>query len=146
MMENRMMSGVEYLNQIPEADARVRKLRARVENLEALATDIARHMNGPIGHGQADADKTGALAAEICDAKQELEEAEAAAREIREKIGNMICQIEDGKITKIMLKRFLKGMKWKEVAKEMMYSEQWIYELRLKGIQEIERMLSESSE
>ena len=146
MMEKKTMNAVEYLNQIPEADAKVRKLRARVENLEALATDIARHMNGPIGHGQADSDKTGTLAAEICDAKQELEEAEAAAGEIREKIGNMICQIEDGKITKIMLKRFLQGMKWKKIAKEMMYSEQWIYELRLKGIQEIERMLSESNE
>ena len=146
MTEERRMNGVEFLNQIPQADAKVKKMRARVESLEALATDIARHMNGPIGHGQADADKIGTLAAEICDAKQELAEAEEAAGEIRERIGRMICQIEDERITKIMMKRFLHGMKWKEIAADLRYSEQWIYTLRVRGITEIEMLLSDGRE
>ncbi len=145
MKENRMMSGVEYLNQIPEADARVRKMQARVKNLEALATDIARHMNGPIGHGQADADKTGTLAAEICDAKQELEEARKTATEIREEVGKVICQIEDELLQTIMLKRFVDGKKWKEIAADIMYSEPWLYVLRRKGIAEIDRLIQEDS-
>ena len=141
MMEKKTMSGVEFLNQIPQADARARKLRIRLMNLEALATDIARHMNGPIGHGQPDQDRTGTLTAEICDAKEELKEAEEAAAAIREEVGRIICQIEDETIQTIMLKRFAEGKTWKEIAGETAYSEPWVYTLRRKGIEEINRLI-----
>ena len=74
MTERKNMSAVEYLMQIPKADALVRKLETRVNNLRMLATDNARYLNGPIGHGQPDYDKTGTLMAEICDAEEELAE------------------------------------------------------------------------
>ena len=76
MTEKKMMSGMEYLNQIQEAKARVRKLCDKIRNLEAMATDDAYHLTGPIGHGQTDRDKTGTLIAKKCDAERELEEAE----------------------------------------------------------------------
>jgi len=141
MTERKNMSAVEYLMQIPKADALVRKLETRVRNLRTLATDNAHHMNGPIGHGQTDYDRTGTLMAEICDAEEELADARSADAEIREAVGKMICRIDDENVQTLMMMRYIQGMKWGDIAAEMAYSEQWIYTLRIKGIQEIERLL-----
>ena len=136
-----MKSAAEFLRQISDAEATVHKLETRLFHLRMLATDNAHHMNGPVGHGQADQDKTGTLAAEICDTEQELRKAQESAVRIREEVGRMICRIEDEKIQKVMMKRYIQGMKWSEIAGDMMYSEQWIYELGTRGIEEMERLI-----
>ena len=138
MMEKRMMSAVEYLNQIQKADALVRKLETRVSNLRTLATDNAQHMNGPIGHGQVDYDKTGTLMAEICDAEEELADARSADYRIREEVGRTICRIENRDAQDVIFMRYMKGMKWEKIAAEKMFSIQRVYQLRRIGIDEVE--------
>ena len=56
-----MKSAAEFLRQISDAEATVHKLETRLFHLRMLATDNAHHMNGPVGHGQADQDKTGTM-------------------------------------------------------------------------------------
>ena len=144
MMEKKILNAVEYLNQIQEADRKVRKLERQIQNLEMLATDIAHHMNGPIGHGQVDYDKTGMLTAEICDAKQELEEARKASAEIREEVGGTINRIENEDAKDVLMLRYLKGMKYDQIAEKLSFSVRRVYQLRKKGIREIERIREES--
>ena len=141
MTERKNMSAVEYLMQIPKADAKVRKLETRVRNLRTLATDNAHHMNGPIGHGQPDYDKTGTLMAEICDAEEELAEARSVDFRIREEVGKTICRIENRDAQDVIFMRYMKGMKWDEIAAEKMFSVQRVYQLRRIGIEEMERIL-----
>ena len=136
-----MKSAEEFLRRIPAAETAVQKLETRLFHLRMLATDNAHHMNGPIGHGQADHDKIGTLAAEIADTERELDEARETAARIREEVGRMICRIEDEKIQRVMMKRYIQGMKWDEIMVDMRYSRQWVYELRTKGIEEIERLI-----
>ncbi len=140
MTERKKMNAVEYLMQIPEADAKVRKLETRVNNLRMLATDNARYLNGPIGHGQPDYDRTGTLTAEICDAEEELAEARSAAFRIREEVGRTICRIENRDAQDVIFMRYVKGMKWENIARETMFSVQRVYQLRRIGIAEIERI------
>ena len=141
MTERKNMSAVEYLMQIPEADEKVRKLETRVNNLRMLATDNARYLNGPIGHGQPDYDRTGTLTAEICDAEEKLAEARSAAYRIREEVGRTICRIENGDAQVVIFMRYMKGMKWDEIAAQKIFSVQRVYQLRRIGINEMERIL-----
>ena len=141
MTERKNMSAVEYLMQIPEADEKVRKLETRVNNLRMLATDNARYLNGPIGHGQPDYDKTGTLMAEICDAEEELAEARSVDFRIREEVGKTICRIENRDAQDVIFMRYMKGMKWDEIAAEKIFSVQRVYQLRRIGINEMERIL-----
>ena len=141
MTERKNMSAVEYLMQIPEADEKVRKLETRVNNLRMLATDNARYLNGPIGHGQPDYDKTGTLMAEICDAEEELAEARSVDLRIREEVGKTICRIENRDAQDVIFMRYMKGMKWDEIAAEKIFSVQRVYQLRRIGINEMERIL-----
>ena len=141
MMKNSIQSGVEYLRQIQEADARVKKLEARVRNLRALATDNTYHMDEPIRHVLRDYDRTGTLMAEICDAEQELAEARNAAAEIRAEAGWTICRIEDPDAQDVIFMRYVKGMKCEEIAAGKMFSIQRVYQLRRKGITEVERII-----
>ena len=140
MTERKNMSAVEYLMQIPKADALVRKLETRVNNLRMLATDNARYLNGPIGHGQPDYDKTGTLMAEICDAEEELAEARSVDFIIREEVGKTICRIENRDAQDVIFMRYMKGMKWDEIAAQKIFSVQRVYQLRRIGIGEIERI------
>ena len=141
MTERKNMSAVEYLMQIPKADALVRKLETRVNNLRMLATDNARYLNGPIGHGQPDYDKTGTLMAEICDAEEELAEARSVDFRIREEVGKTICRIENRDAQDVIFMRYMKGMKWDEIAAKKIFSVQRVYQLRRIGINEMERIL-----
>ena len=146
MTERKNMSAVEYLMQIPKADALVRKLETRVNNLRMLATDNARYLNGPIGHGQPDYDKTGTLMAEICDAEEELAEARSVDFRIREEVGKTICRIENRDAQDVIFMRYMKGMKWDEIAAEKIFSVQRVYQLRRMGIREIERIIGSGAE
>ena len=141
MTERKTISVVEYLGQISEADERVRKLEMRVNNLRMLATDNARYLNGPIGHGQPDYDRTGTLTAEICDAEEELAESRSAAYRIREEVGRTICRIENRDAQDVIFMRYMKGMKWDEIAAEKIFSVQRVYQLRRIGIEEMERVI-----
>ena len=146
MTERKNMSAVEYLMQIPKADALVRKLETRVNNLRMLATDNARYLNGPIGHGQPDYDKTGTLMAEICDAEEELAEARSVDFIIREEVGKTICRIENRDAQDVIFMRYMKGMKWDEIAAQKIFSVQRVYQLRRMGIREIERIIGSGAE
>ena len=146
MTERKNMSAVEYLMQIPKADALVRKLETRVNNLRMLATDNARYLNGPIGHGQPDYDKTGTLMAEICDAEEELAEARSVDFRIREEVGKTICRIENRDAQDVIFMRYMKGMKWDEIAAQKIFSVQRVYQLRRMGIREIERIIGSGAE
>ncbi|MBR2602193.1 MAG: hypothetical protein IKE08_05820 [Clostridia bacterium] len=146
MTERKNMSAVEYLMQIPKADALVRKLETRVNNLRMLATDNARYLNGPIGHGQPDYDKTGTLMAEICDAEEELAEARSVEFRIREEVGKTICRIENRDAQDVIFMRYMKGMKWDEIAAQKIFSVQRVYQLRRIGIREAERIIGSGAE
>ena len=144
MTERKNMSAVEYLMRIPKADALVRKLETRVNNLRMLATDNARYLNGPIGHGQPDYDKTGTLMAEICDAEEELAEARSVDFRIREEVGKTICRIENRDAQDVIFMRYMKGMKWDEIAAQKIFSVQRVYQLRRRGIEDVEMMIRSS--
>jgi len=146
MTERKNMSAVEYLMRIPKADALVRKLETRVNNLRMLATDNARYLNGPIGHGQPDYDKTGTLMAEICDAEEELAEARSVDFRIREEVGKTICRIENRDAQDVIFMRYMKGMKWDEIAAQKIFSVQRVYQLRRIGIREAERIIGSGAE
>ena len=138
MMEKKMMSGVEYLNQIPQAKARVRKLKARIQSLEAMITDDAYHLSGPIGHDQADQDRCGTLIAEKCDAEKELAEAEEAAAWILDEVGTAISRIQNQNAQDVIRLRYVDGMKYDDIAMKLMYSIPRVYQLRRKGIEEVD--------
>ena len=141
MTEKKTMTAVEYLNQIPEAKARVRKLKARIMNLEAMATDASYHMNGPIGHGHVDEDRTGMLIAEKCDAEKELAEAEKIAAKILNEVGTVISRIEDQDAQDVIRLRYVDEMQYDDIAEKKVFSIQRIYQLRKTGIEEVEKMI-----
>ena len=145
MTEKKMLSAVEYLNQIQKAKARVRKLRARIRNLEAMTTDNAYHLTGPIGHGQTDRDKTGTLIAEKCDAEKELAEAEKAAAQILDEIGTVISRIGNQNAQDVIRLRYVDGKKYDDIAAETMFSVPRVYQLRRSGIEEVERIKRNSA-
>ena len=144
MTEETGMNGVAYLTRIARAEARVRKLENRAAHLEALATDISQHLTGqPVRHGQAEADRTGRLAAEISDTKQEAEEAREEAGRIREEVSMAILRIENPGAQEVLMLRYVHGMSYPEIATALNYSESWVYQARRAGIREIEEMIGE---
>ena len=140
MMEKKMMSGVEYLNQIQQAKARVRKLKARIRNLEAMITDDAYHLSRPIGKGLTDQDRIGTLITEKCDAEKELAEAEKAAAVILDEVGTAISRIQNQNAQDIIRMRYVDGMEYEDIATQMMFSVSRVYQLRRKGIEEVDFM------
>ena len=73
--------------------------------------------------------------------EQELAEARNADFRIREEVGRTICRIENTDAQDVIFMRYMKGMKWDEIAAEKIFSVQRVYQLRRIGIEEMERVI-----
>ena len=136
----------ERLEQVRKAEDRVKGLEMQLESLRALATDTANHLSGMPGGGSADRDRTGRIMAEIDDRERRLATAKEEADEIREKAVMMICEISDYNIHTVLTEYYIRRKKWQEVAREIGYSINRVYQFRDMGLEQIEHCINEGAE
>ena len=133
------MTAREYLERVREAEARAERLRQRAENLRMLLTDTAMHLRDVPESRGTDLQRNEAIYAEIDALERESREAEEEAQAIRAEVGLAICRIEDPVIQRVLMMRYLEGMKWREVAAKIGCCIAQVYRYRDIGYAELEK-------
>lgn len=102
---------------------------------EAVATTS---LTSGASSGSKATDKVGNIAAKLVDYLNDLTAKKALRTEARIQITRTIYSIEDGTLRLVLIQRYLRGLKWNQIAEFMGYGdERNIYRLHAKALDEI---------
>lgn len=102
---------------------------------EAVATNS---LASSVSSGSKSTDKVGNAAAKLVDHLNDLAAKKALRTEARIQITRTIYSLEDGTLRVVLIQRYLRGLKWNQIAEFMGYDdERNIYRLHAKALDEI---------
>lgn len=133
------MTAKEYLNQYRRLTVAQQRLRREIE---AIESQIGGNVHGDgTPHGSGVSDLTGALAAELADAKKAYIIAETDAWRKRLEIVQTINAVKDSVHSLLLYDRYVRLMRWDEVAEDIHSNESYtrgrLHGAALKAVQEI---------
>lgn len=133
------MTAKEYLNQYRRLTVAQQRLRREIE---AIESQIGGNVHGDgTPHGSGVSDLTGALAAELADAKKAYIIAETDAWRKRLEIVQTINAVKDSVHSLLLYDRYVRLMRWDEVAEDIHANESYtrgrLHGAALKAVQEI---------
>ena len=142
---SRYAKAQEYLEQICNADQRVKKLEMQKENLQMMAEDTANHLNRIAGKGTADPDRMAWIFAEIDEIERKILKAREEALAIRDEVKKTVNQISDPIWQKVILLYHLDNHTMLEIADIMRCSRMQVNRFRDAGYEELEKMLHQET-
>ena len=113
----------------------IQSLRERAESI-TINLDPDKVKGSPKIH-----DPIAEAAASIADTERLLAESRAEAIRIMNEITRTIQQISDDKLQTLLILRYIEGMTWESVAREMAYEERQIYRLHGIALQQIKDVI-----
>lgn len=117
------MTAKEYLNQYRRLTVAQQRLRREIE---AIESQIGGNVHGDgTPHGSGVSDLTGALAAELADAKKAYIIAEADAWRKRLEIVQTINAVKDSVHSLLLYDRYVRLMRWEMVAEDIHANESY---------------------
>ena len=131
----------DYLNRVKEADRKVEILKNREESLRMLATDTSAHLTGMPSGGRKDAQKISSILSEIDRLERKIQTAEEKALEIRTEVILTVCRIRNPSARSTVMRHFLQGETWTDIARSMNYSRSRIWQLRDIGLKDLTEIL-----
>lgn len=113
----------------------IQSLRERAESI-TINLDPDKVKGSPKIH-----DPIAEAAASIADTERLLAESRAEAIRTMNEITRTIQQISDDKLQTLLILRYIEGMTWESVAREMAYEERQIYRLHGIALQQIKDVI-----
>lgn len=113
----------------------IQSLRERAESI-TIDLDPDKVKGSPKIH-----DPIAEAAASIADTERLLAESRAEAIRTMNEITRTIQQISDDKLQTLLILRYIEGMTWESVAREMAYEERQIYRLHGIALQQIKDVI-----
>lgn len=131
------MTAKEYLKRYKRELVRIRGLDESIARLEAEIGSISVSLDG-MPHGTGLSDKTASLAVSLAEKKIQREEMRARAILISEEILDSIHALSDPDQARLLYLRYITGLSWEGIAKEMGYSEThvrgWLHSEALRNL------------
>ena len=142
------MTGVEYLEQYRDATMEIERLQEEYKQEMSLIDNIRDPLGGDgMPRSGEISQKVQNDAIRLQEKAEELKLYEAYALAVRQEIVRTINKVSEP-AADVLMERFVKlpangrFKTWRAVADAVGYSEDNVYKLRLKGIDEVEKMLS----
>lgn len=122
------MKAKEFLRQYQQAKYDLEIAMATLKELEEMEDNIS------IGEGEGIrtnniSDKTGNLAVKIADKKAEIARGNNELYDILSEVKAVIDLVEKRKYKRLLHLRYIEGLRWEQVAKELNYDTRWTLKL-----------------
>ena len=136
------MTAKEFLKQYEYAARRIRRLEEEY-NAERLMIDAVRSLsdNDGMPHGSGISKPTEERAIRLADKLSELVDARFEAIELRREVFEVVQQV-DGVPGDVLYARYIKLMKWEDVAEYISYSWKWTHHFHRIGLEIVSEILA----
>jgi len=135
------MRAIEILVEYARLRKKIRLLDAQIEAKRERAEALSGWSEGDKVQTTHEPDKIGRAVAELADKEAELWDMELDAIDRMEEIEALLRQLRNPDHALVLEYRYIRGMKWSEVAETMHYSVEWVQKLKRKAIKELDRRL-----
>lgn len=125
----------EYLRGYRRHGKRIKRIDAEIEEIRSMKMYPSLNNDG-MPHGSGSGDLSG-YAAELQEKEDELYQEGVEQVKTYNDISFRIKQLEDEDERDVLFYRYIKGMAWWEIARNMDYSESWIYELHGRALKNL---------
>lgn len=119
-----------YLNQVYRLHSRLRREQDKLADIRSTVEYRSPAFDGSGGHGGSD--KVGVAVANIMEREQRVSDLSAAYTEKYKEVERVIGGLGDDTLEEVLELRYLRFLKWDEIAAQMSYTERHI--TRLHGI------------
>jgi ArpU family phage transcriptional regulator len=130
------MTAKEYLAQIKRIKTRLKSQARQLKSLEDALCNVSPNLSGMPRPATPNIHKMEDLIA----AKVDLENEMADESAVLAKITITINSLSDPIHSTILTSRYISGMQWSEIAREMFMSERRVYQFHRKALAEIEKI------
>lgn len=134
------MTAKEYLRQYRKMSESLRQIESDLMRLEEERDSIQIRADGMPGSGRV-SKRVESLAVRIIDLQRRIMARREKLLVKREEIRNVILLVPDPKLSRLLDLRYIEGMKWEEISKEMVIDLRYIYRLHGRALQEADRVL-----
>lgn len=126
----------EWMNQAYRAEENINSIKKEIDNL----WDIAKYITPKYSEGSVSsytADKTARSAVKIADKMEEYEDKIKTYLQSINAVNSAIDKIQDADEKLILRKRYLNFEKWEQIAQDMNYSTQRIFQIHKKAMEAV---------
>lgn len=137
-----MIDAKKYLEEIAKYNSVIENKLAEIDQLKSLATSISSATSDTPVQSSSNNDQIGKIVADIVDKENELQNLVNKFLDERNERIKVIEQLEDRLQYTVLCKRYLKLMKFEDIAEQEHYSRQWISEAHSQGLKNIQNILN----
>lgn len=119
----------EYLNGYRKAIRRIRRVDEELEELQELAKSVKATGYSGMPHGGGTSKDLSDELARIDSLKRKLEREKEQVAESYISIEKCIGDVEDEEENDVLFYRYVKGLRWWEIAEKMECTERWVHKL-----------------
>jgi len=127
-----------YLNQVYRLHSRLRREQGKLADIRSAVEYRSPAFDGSGGHGGSD--KVGVAVANIMEREQRVSELSAAHTEKYKEVERVIGGLGDDTLEEVLELRYLRFLKWEDIAKQMNYTERHITRLHGIALQILQKM------
>ena len=127
-----------YLNQVYRLHSRLRREQGKLADIRSAVEYRSPAFDGSGGHGGSD--KVGVAVANIMEREQRVSELSAAYTEKYKEVERVIDSLGDDTLEEVLELRYLRFLKWDEIAVQMSYTERHITRLHGIALQILQKM------
>lgn len=125
----------QFLREYRMKTRRIHRIEAEIDEIRSMKMYPSVNNDGmPHGSGQSDMSE---YAAELCEKEEKLYEEGVDQVKIYNKISHRISELENEDERDVLFYRYIKGLRFWEIAQKMDYSEEWIYKLHGRALQHL---------
>lgn len=140
-----MIDAKKYLEQIAKDDAVIKNKLAEIDQLKSLATSISAATSDTPIQSSGGNDRIGKIVADIADKENDLQTFVNKLIDKRNERVKILEQLEDRLQYVVLYKRYMKSMKFEDIADEEHYSAVWISIVHKKALENIQNILNSIS-
>lgn len=127
------MTAKEYLMQYRQIEKEINRLLEERARWAALAEKMTPSLSGMPG-GAGGGDRLGETVAKIVDLEREIDAKVDELMGHYRKIREAVSQIPDAKEREVLLRRYMQGQSWEEIAERMGVTGRWVYQVHKRAI------------
>ena len=127
-----------YLNQVYRLHNRLRREQDKLADIRSAVEYRSPAFGGSGSHS--DGDKVGVAVANILEREQRVDDLSAAYTEKYKEVERVIGGLKDDTLEEVLELRYLRFLKWDEIAQQMNYTERHITRLHGIALQVLQKM------
>jgi len=135
------MTAKEFLQQYLNAEHTINAKLEEISRLRALAMQTVRPMDKDLVFAKSpagDRDRLSSIVAKIVDMEREVDIEIDKLQKIRQRVYEAINNVPNAAQRTVLTLKYIKGLRFDEIAVQMTYHYRWVIELHKRGLEAIE--------